>query len=93
MGQKEKAAMAMQPKDMIAALGVPSSGGTTKPAKKKGTYLDTKPAQLRSYLEDATDSSLSAEARAEALCRAIEFSGEEPAEEPIDSLPLPDEDY
>jgi hypothetical protein len=76
--------MAMQPKDMIMALGVPSSGGTTKPAAKKGTYLDAKPAQLRTYLEDATDSSLSPEARAEALCRAIEFGSSGEAAEPAE---------
>ncbi len=69
----------MQPKDMIAALGVPSKGGTTKPAAKKTSYLGTKPAQLRTYLEDATDSTLSPEARAEALCRAIEFGSTDEA--------------
>lgn len=60
---------------LMTALGSPSMGGTTKPAAKKATYLDSKPAQLRGYLEDATDSTLSPDARAEALCRAIEFSG------------------
>lgn len=70
--------MAMPKSDLMAALGTPpesdAKGGP-------GGYLASKPAQLRGYLMDAVDSSLSNEARAEALCRAIENAGDEEPDE------------
>jgi hypothetical protein len=66
--------------------------GEQPPGEMKGNagsgYLDSKPAELRSYLESAVDTAGTPESRAEALCRAIEFTrnggGEESAEEELD---------
>jgi hypothetical protein len=72
--------------DLMLALGTPA-----KPAGKKAgsSYLDSKPAQLRMYLEDAAGGDLK---RAEALCRAIEFARSETAEpDADDGMPMEDE--
>lgn len=63
--------------DLNAALGPPPSvgGAPAKPKAKTGGYLAGKDPGLVAYLRDAVDDTLSADERAEALCRAIEQSG------------------
>ena len=65
--------------------------GEQPPGEMKGNgsgYLDSKPPELRAHLEAAVDPAGTPESRAEALCRAIEFSrngggeSEEEGEEP-----------
>lgn len=75
--------------DLLAVLGKPEG----KASKKAGSsYLDSKPAELRTYLEQAVDVDASPESRAEALCRAIQFTGaeveEDASEVESDDLPM-----
>lgn len=81
--------MAKPEVDLLVALGEPGK----KNKKEAGpSYLSGKPVELRAYLEDAVDSSLSKEQRAEALCRALEFTpGEEEEEVEEVESPLTDE--
>lgn len=74
--------------DLSLALGEQQPGEMS--GKAGSGYLDSKPPELRSYLESAVDPQGTPESRAEALCRAIEFArdggeeseGEEEGEEP-----------
>lgn len=65
--------------NLMGLLGKPSTpmGPGPEAPGKKGGYLSTKPPELQGYLEDAVDPSLDPAARAEALCRAIEFQAGE----------------
>jgi len=66
--------------DLSLALSSEDDAPDTQPSG--GGLLDSKPPELRVYLEDAVDDSLSPVERAEALCKAIEFTkGAEPAED------------
>lgn len=81
--------------DLKTALGTPP------PAAGQGgpsSYLASKSPQLKGYLMDAVDQSLTPEERAEALCKAIENSGDEeasesPDEETAETAPGGDEEY
>lgn len=67
--------------DIMGALGKPE-GAEKSPGKGKGSkLLASKPPELQAHLRDAIDPSLSSDERAEALCRAIEFRGEDTIEE------------
>lgn len=77
--------------DLMVALGMPKkSDSKGKPAGN--SYWADKPAELKGYLMDAVDTSLSKDERAQALCMALEShlehqageydEEEEPAVEP-----------
>jgi hypothetical protein len=74
----------MKDYDLKGALGTPEKSGKGK----KASYLDGKSPELVSHLLEAVDGD---EARAEALCRALEaFSNEsEAAEAPEEESELP----
>jgi hypothetical protein len=83
--------MAKENVDLLIALGKPEKG------KEKGetkSYLEGKSPELRAYLEDAVNPELSNEQRAEALCRALEFSPveEEEVVEEAEEMELPEEE-
>lgn len=72
-------------KELMKALGIPSEESGSEEEAPSGGYLDTKPAELRTYLEDAVNPDLSNEQRAEALCKALEFKGA--SEEVVEESP------
>lgn len=57
--------------DLMLALGKPEGGDEKKPAEGSSSYLDGQDPEKVQYLLDATDGD---EAKAEALCRAIEIA-------------------
>lgn len=72
--------------DLKTALGTPP------PAAGEGgpsSYLASKSPQLKGYLMDAVDQSLTPEERAEALCKAIENSGGDEPDKESEGAPPP----
>jgi hypothetical protein len=82
--------MAKKNEDLLLALGVPEGEDVEVEVEEEeaGSYLSSKPAELQAYLRDATDPTLTADERAEALCRALDYTPEAPE---VDEAPVVDE--
>lgn len=73
----------MKGDELLIALGKPEKSGSD--SKSADGYWSGKSAELKGYLMDAVDSSLSKEERAKALCQALEAHGEPAEEEEVPS--------